>query len=222
MGASRVATDSSSGSENAGPINVTLAGRPSAELGATVVLHAQPAAYVVAGRGRRVVVTTGALDALSGDELAAVLAHERAHAAGRHDLLLDGVRVLRQAFPAMAVFATAYVELRRLIEMRADEVAATRHSRLSLARALVVMASATDVGTPAPGSPAPVPHGAVAVTGGDAVQRLHRLLAPPDPLSCGHRMVLVAAVALLAAGPAALLVTAQFLPVLSACPTLPG
>src|SRR5206468_10144529 len=69
-----------------------LAGRPAPALGATIVEHPQPAAYVVAGRRRRVVVTTGALDRLAPDELAAVLAHERAHANGRHDLIIDGIR----------------------------------------------------------------------------------------------------------------------------------
>src|SRR6266540_942042 len=93
---------------------LALAGRRSAELGATVVECAEPAAYMLAGRDRRVVVTTGAVDALSAGELAAVLAHERAHAAGRHDLLLAGVRLLRAAFPHVVLFAVARAPLGRL------------------------------------------------------------------------------------------------------------
>jgi hypothetical protein len=41
-------------------LTLELAGRPSPELGVTVVEHPQPAAYAVAGHRRRVVVTTGA------------------------------------------------------------------------------------------------------------------------------------------------------------------
>ncbi|MCZ7379867.1 M56 family metallopeptidase [Micromonospora sp. WMMC250] len=186
------------------------------ELGATVVDNAQPAAYVVAGHGRRVVVTTGALQQLAGDEVAAVLAHERAHAAGRHDLLLDGVRLLHQAFPRMALFALAHVQLCRLVEMRADEVATARHAPISLARALVTMATANaiDHGTPALA-------GVVAATGGDAAERLHRLLTPPAPLGRAQRAGLVAGITSLALAPAVALLAVQVFPVLGMCPALP-
>jgi len=97
---------------------------------------------VVGGSTRRVVVTTGAIDALAGPELAAVLAHERAHAAGRHDLLLDGIRLLEKAFPRVVLFTAARCELCRLVELRADEVATVHHAPLSLARAMVTMAAA--------------------------------------------------------------------------------
>ena len=196
---------------------LAVLGRPAPELGATVVFNALPAAYVVAGAGRRVVVTTGALDQLTGDEVAAVLAHERAHAAGRHDLLLDGVRLLQLAFPRMVLFAVAREQLCRLVEMRADEVATVRHPRISLARALVTMACANATGEPVPGLA-----GAVAATGGDAAERLHRLLSPPVPLRRVHSIVLVAGIAVLAVTPVALLVAGQVFPVLGMCPTLPS
>jgi Zn-dependent protease with chaperone function len=44
--------------------------------------------YCVPGRLPTIVVTTGALAVLEPEQLAAVLAHERAHLAGRHHLLL--------------------------------------------------------------------------------------------------------------------------------------
>ncbi len=53
-----------------------------------VVQHATLAAYCLPGRGGRIVLTSAALAALSPDELAAVLAHERAHLSGRHHLAL--------------------------------------------------------------------------------------------------------------------------------------
>jgi Zn-dependent protease with chaperone function len=194
---------------------LTVAGRAVPELGATVVDDPRPAAYVVAGRARQVVVTTGALQQLRGDEVAAVLAHERAHAAGRHDLLLDGMRLLTRAFPRMTLFAVARAQLCRLVELRADEVATVGHAPISLARALVAMAAAA-----AEASPALAPAGAVAATGGDAAERLHRLLTPPAPLLRAQKAALVAGIGVLALSPAAVLLAAQAFPVLGMCPTL--
>lgn len=198
-----------------------LAGRRVAGLDATVVECERPAAYVVAGRSRRLVVTTGALDVLAADELAAVLAHERAHAAGRHDLLLDCVRVLRQAFPRTVLFAAAYTQLRRLVELRADDVAATRHAPLALARALVAMAEASTRTSTGPVAAGPALAGVLAATGGDALERMHRLLTPPAPLRRAHRAALAAGLGLLAVAPMVLLAAAEVFPVLSMCPTLP-
>src|SRR6266542_3862226 len=193
---------------------LALAGRRSAELGATVVECAEPAAYMLAGRDRRVVVTTGAVDALSAGELAAVLAHERAHAAGRHDLLLAGVRLLRAAFPHVVLFAVARAQLGRLVELRADDFAVASHPRISLARALVAMATHTGAAASV------VPVGAVAAAGGDAAERLRRLLEPPARLSSLQRAAVAAGIAALALAPAALLVAAQVFPVLGMCPAL--
>ena len=50
--------------------------------------HSQPAAYCVAGRQPTVILTTAAVQALDPGQLDAVLAHERAHLAGRHHRLL--------------------------------------------------------------------------------------------------------------------------------------
>ena len=195
-----------------------LVGRPCPELDATVINCDRPAAYVVAGRSRRVVVTTGAVAALAPDELAAVLAHERAHADGRHDLLLDCVRVLHQAFPHTVLFATAYTSLRRLVELRADDVATARHAPLSLARALVAMAEAASA---SPGAAGPDRAGTLAVTGGDALERMHRLLSPPPPLTRARRIAAVTGIALLAVAPGALIATAQIFPIVGICPSLP-
>lgn len=195
---------------------LTVAGRAVPELGATVVDDPRPAAYVVAGRARQMVVTTGALQQLRGDEVAAVLAHERAHAAGRHDLLLDGMRLLARAFPRMTLFAVARAQLCRLVELRADEVATVGHAPISLARALVAMAAAAEA------SPALAPAGAVAATGGDAAERLHRLLTPPAPLLRVQKAALVAGIGVVALSPAAVLLAAQAFPVLGMCPTLPS
>jgi Zn-dependent protease with chaperone function len=146
------------------------AGRHDARLGATVISDPQPAAYLVPGRRPQVVVTTGALDKLSPEQLAAVVAHERAHAVGRHHWLRDTARLLQRAFPRVPVFAQAEAQVTRLVEMCADDVAAQRHPPINLARALVAMSE-----------PGPVP-GALHAAGGDAAERLRRLLQPPRPL----------------------------------------
>jgi Zn-dependent protease with chaperone function len=189
---------------------LTLAGRARADLGATVVEHPQPAAYVVGGSSRRVVVTTGAIEALTGPELAAVLDHERAHAAGRHDLLLDGVRLLEAAFPRLALFPVAHRELCRLVELRADEVATVRHAPITLARAMVTMATAAAART--------APAGALSAAGGDAMERLSRLLNPPAPLAAAHRVLLGGVTGMVALVPAVLVAAAQMFPWLGMCP----
>lgn len=156
-----------------------LVGQRDESLGAVVVDDPRPAAYALPGRSGTVVVTSGAVRSLPPAQLAAVLAHERAHTTGRHHLLAQAVRLLAAGFPNVTVFALARTQIDRLIEMRADDVAACGHARIELARALVACAEAAT--TPGPRLAAPV--GAAAVTGGDALERVHRLLTPPAPLS---------------------------------------
>jgi Zn-dependent protease with chaperone function len=192
-----------------------LAGRACPQLGVTVLEYPQPAAYVVAGRRRRVVVTTGALQALADDELAAVLAHEQAHAAGRHDLIIDGIRLLQRAWPNWTLLARARTELGRLVEMHADDIATRAHARMSLARALVAMTATAGSAAPAAGL-APV----LAATGGDALARMNRLLDPPTPLRLAHRWGIAAGLALFTLAPLGLLAAGQVIPVLGMCPTL--
>jgi Zn-dependent protease with chaperone function len=75
------------------------AGRADAQLGAIVIDHAQPAAYCLSGPRQPVVLTSAALSALDDAQVAAVLAHERAHQAGRHHLLVAAAASLAAAFP---------------------------------------------------------------------------------------------------------------------------
>ena len=187
---------------------VWLAGRRIADLNATVIEHPDPAAYVVSGGACGVVVTSGALDRLGEPELAAVLAHERAHAAGHHQMLLDVVRVAAFVLPRARVVATAGDQIERLVEMRADEVAAQRHPRLDLARALVAMTA---------GHAAAAPGGLAAATGGDTVERLHRLMRPPRRLPRAIGAALTAAVVALPAVPLALAAACRWWPFLAAC-----
>jgi Zn-dependent protease with chaperone function len=191
-----------------------LVGRFDPDLRAVVVDDPRPAAYLLPGRSGAVVVTTGAVSGLPRAQLAAVLAHERAHAAGRHHLLVQGVGLVAAALPGVEVFARAAGQVARLVEIRADEVAAGGHGGVELARALVACAEAT--AAPAPGAD-PVPAGAVAATGGDALERVQRLLAPPARLTRTGHAVVAAGLAGLAAAPLLVIGLLAAFPPLAAC-----
>jgi Zn-dependent protease with chaperone function len=187
-----------------------LVGRPEPDLGAVLVEHSQPAAYCVAGRHPTVIVTTGALQALAPRQLDAVLAHERAHLAWRHHRLLAIARISRRALPFLPLMRDAEVQVERLVELHADDAATQARDPASLATALVVLAAAAatsaSASAPAP-APAPVPAAPAPVLASaatDAVQRIHRLLRPAEPLARSRRLLLRAAAAALVLGPLAM------------------
>jgi Zn-dependent protease with chaperone function len=176
-----------------------LAGYADAGLGAIVVEHQEPAAYCLPGTGRPVVLTTAALSALDDDQVAAVLAHERAHQVGRHHLLVSAAASLRAAFPRVQAFSRAREQVARLTELAADDVAAARSPRLAVAGALLAL-----------GSP-PAGTAALGAGGSTAAARVRRLIAAPNPLSRAAAVAGALAVsamlvfpAVLAVGPAAL------------------
>ena len=88
--------------------------------------HPAAVAYCLPGRVGTIVLTTAALAALDDAELAAVLAHERAHLRGRHHLVLAAASALAQTLPFLPGLCTAQTELARLLEMIADDKAADR------------------------------------------------------------------------------------------------
>ncbi len=91
--------------------------------GALVVDYPSAAAYCLPGlrSGSRIVVSVGTLELLGRRELAAVLAHERAHLRERHDLVLLPFTALRRAFPRSATCAGAHGAVALLVEMLADD-----------------------------------------------------------------------------------------------------
>jgi beta-lactamase regulating signal transducer with metallopeptidase domain len=131
----------------------------------------RPAVYCVPGRPPTIVLTSGALEVLDPQQLAAVLAHERAHLAGRHHLLLAATRSLAAVAPAVPLFARGAGEVARLAEMRADDVAARRGGRRPLIAALLAMGAGVAVGQ--------VPAAWLAATGGVVTCRVRRLADPP-------------------------------------------
>ena len=129
----------------------------------------QPAVYCVPGRPATIVLTTGALAVLDEPQLLAVLAHEHAHLAGRHHLLVTLGKAARAGFPGVPLFTRGADEVARLAEMRADDVAAGRSGRVTLLQALVAMGT---------GQPLAAPSAALAATGG-AVDRAGAQAARP-------------------------------------------
>jgi Zn-dependent protease with chaperone function len=105
-----------------------------------VLAHPTPTAYCLPGLRRRVVLSEGALAALPTDELAAVLAHERAHLRARHDLVLEFFTVLHRSAPRRLRAPAALAEVRLLIEVLADRAARRAAGEVALARALVTLA----------------------------------------------------------------------------------
>jgi Zn-dependent protease with chaperone function len=166
-----------------------LVGRPEPALGATLIDHPQPAAYCVAGRDPTVVLTTGAVQALDADQLAAVLAHERAHLTGRHHRLIAMARIGRQVLPFVPLMRDADAQVARLAEMHADDAATRTCEPAPLATALVILAAGA--------SPAP----ALAAAATDAVQRIERMLGPAEPLGRTRRRLLRTTAAALALAP---------------------
>jgi len=166
--------------------------------GALVVDHPAAAAYCVPGLRSAIVFSAGALNLLDQAELAAVLAHERAHLRARHDLVLLPFTALLRAFRWAAVARAANHEVALLVEMLADDRARRLRPARELATALLRVGVSGGGLAPA-GALAAVP----AAPGGELAARVTRLLRPPRglPLPC---VVLLGAVsALLVIAPAA-------------------
>jgi beta-lactamase regulating signal transducer with metallopeptidase domain len=126
--------------------------------GTVVLEHPGAAAYSLAGFRPRVVVSRGAMDVLSKDELAAVLAHERAHLRARHDLVLFPFRCLSSVLPRWRVLAAVTDDVHALVEMAADDRAIRQCGPDVLAQAMCRIALA-GVAEASPAPPGPVPSG---------------------------------------------------------------
>jgi len=102
-------------------------------------------------------------------QLHAVLGHEQAHLSQRHHLVLTLAELLETAFGRVGLFAAAHAEIARLVEMAADDAAIRHSDRLTLASALLTLASGR--------APAP----ALGAGGTTAAQRIRRLIESPRP-----------------------------------------
>jgi Peptidase family M48 len=162
-----------------------LCGRTDHVLDATVIEHERPASYCLPGRHGRIVVTSQAIRLLSPPQLAAVLAHERAHQRGHHHLLLGLTGTLRRAFPWIGMLRCTEREVRRLVELLADDAAARDHGRLAVASALTVIGTGHvpggALGVGEPREPGPL-------------ARITRLASPATRMDLRHTALTAAAV----------------------------
>ena len=175
-----------------------ITGRKLPGVTAAVVLDAlRPAAYCVPGRPGTIVLTSGALALLDPPQLDAVLAHERAHLAGRHHLLAALTRGLAAVFPAVPLFTQGPENVTRLAEMCADDAAARRSGRRTLLAALLAMATG-----------AAVPASALGAMACAVTARLRRLAeAPRRARRARYGLALTAVMLLLASAPGLLAFT---------------
>src|SRR6201996_6855881 len=172
--------------------------------GALVVDHPAATAYCLPGLRSQIVVSVGALDLLRPAELAAVLAHERAHLRGRHDLVVLPVTALRRACGWSQTCADAHQSVALLIEMLADD----RALRARPARALA--AALARFGTAGCGGADSAPNGALAVSGaaheGEMAARVTRIMTPNPPPPAAVQFAICCAATLIVVIPVALLV----------------
>lgn len=122
-------------------------------------------AYCLPGGGGRIVVSSAAERELDDAQLAAVLAHERAHLRGRHHALVQVTSVLAKAVP-LASMRALHAEVSKLVEMAADDRACRDSDRDALLTALL------SLGAPRTAMPG------LAANGAATVARALRLAEP--------------------------------------------
>lgn len=168
---------------------VRLVGHHTGEADVVMIDAAKPAAYCVAGRPPAIVVTSAARVALDDHQMAAVLAHERAHLAGHHSAIVSTLRALAAAFPRLSLITEGARQVARLLEMCADDVAARRHSSRALLSGLVALTAAA-------------PAEALSAADLAVLARAERLAAPAQPsVKVKTRVALAGIIAMMAAAP---------------------
>ncbi|WP_225730590.1 MULTISPECIES: M56 family metallopeptidase [unclassified Nocardia] len=168
---------------------VRIVGRRVPGVAALVLDSPERQAYCVAGRPDTIVVTSAALDALTGPQLNAVLAHERAHLTGKHPYLMAVLRGLATALP-VGLFTEGAAQIGRLLEMCADDRAAREHGPESLLGGLLAFAGG-----------AAVPVGALGAAGTAVLARAERLADPVSRIRLAtNRTALLAVIAVTVGG----------------------
>jgi Zn-dependent protease with chaperone function len=160
-----------------------IIGRRVAGVDGLVLDAPQKMAYCLGGRPATIVITTGAIATLEPPHLDAVLAHERAHLAGRHHLLLAATRALAASLSRIRLFTVAETEIAGLLEMCADDTAARRHGTAPLLAAILALAGAD-----------PIPSAALGANSVGVCARVTRLTDPDTAAARVRARLLLAAV----------------------------
>ena len=133
-----------------------------------VVREPAPMIYCLPGKGStgRIVVTTGARDLLSDDQLQAAVEHERAHLACGHHRIVLIAEAVAAAFRLPRLLQHYPSAVRLLVELEADDVAASLHRPHTVASALLELSCGAVRG----------PQVGLAMTGTGTTIRIRRLL----------------------------------------------
>ncbi|HEV7566524.1 MAG TPA: M56 family metallopeptidase [Microbacteriaceae bacterium] len=187
---------------------VALLSSPMPEHPGTRLLdHEAPVAYCLPGTTRSVtVLSAGLIAILSGEQLRAVIAHERAHASQRHHLVLLAFRAWRGSLPWFPIATRADEAVAILVEMLADDQARRVVSDDTLARSIAIVASESP---DAAGAAALTPDGwsTLAADSASASRRIARLVNEVKPIGFPARVFAVAAAVALVLLPTALLLS---------------
>jgi Zn-dependent protease with chaperone function len=143
---------------------VDLLARPSDPLQVEVLRDPRAVAYCLPGRPPKIIISEGAIERLSQEQMACVIEHERGHARAHHGLVLLPHVAVRHVFGWIPYGRLAVPAISELLEMAADDYAAKRHDPLALASALVQMSVLTTS-----------PHGSLAAATNCVPVRIERL-----------------------------------------------
>jgi len=142
-----------------------------------VVALREPTAFCVPGKAPMIVVSDSAMAVLSSQQLAAVVAHERAHLTHWHTTGSAWATAVATTLPRWRLARTYASEIPRLHEMQADDIAAKANGGYAVVTSLVALSAMEAVGS-------------LSMAGGHIRERGLRLLAPSR--SQNRLLVLVA------------------------------
>jgi Zn-dependent protease with chaperone function len=169
-----------------------------------LIEDAAPVAYCLPGRFRSItVLSAGLIELLDAQQLEAVVAHERAHALQRHDVVLVAFAAWRRALPWFPIASRAQDAVAVLVEMLADDRARRIAPDRVVATSVVLVATGGDAAVDIPDAV----HGAKAPGAAARAieQRVRRVTEAREGLAAPVRSVVVSAAIALVAVPTVLL-----------------
>lgn len=148
----------------------------------------RPIAFCLPGRHAGIAATTGLRETLTGDELEAVMAHERAHRRQHHHTIVLIAGILGRALPFIPLFACGAQEVDTLVEQAADARAAQQLGASIVGSALRILARATPPSGP--------PDGVLSISNAaSTTRRQQRLLSGRHCDTRGHHVLTAVTVA---------------------------